>query len=56
MKYKIGDRVYWLNTKMKLTISRIHPFIEKYSCVCDEGHKWNWFYADELKPIVRIGK
>lgn len=53
MKYKIGDSVFWLESKMKLTISRIHPFIEKYSCVCADGSTYGWFYADELKPIMK---
>lgn len=54
-KYKIGDRVYWFAEKKKLIITIVRPdALCKYSCVCSDGHIWNWFRPNELKPILVI--
>lgn len=53
---QIGDRVYWMNGKMKLTVSKVHLLGRKYSCICEDGCVWEGLYADELKPIARLNQ
>ena len=54
-KYKVGDRVFWFSEKKKLTVTSVREnAFCKYSCICSDGHIWNWFRENELKPIVVI--
>ena len=52
-KYKVGDRVFWFSEKKKLTVISVRESAFcKYSCICSDGHIWNWFRENEIKPIA----
>ncbi|RKQ59893.1 hypothetical protein C7457_1678 [Thermovibrio guaymasensis] len=48
MKYKIGDRVYYRQTKVRIV------FISRMGEIMVSLHGYNnWVFNSEIKPIVR---